>query len=114
MGLIQRLIQTVVNHATTPVGHDSLDEAIKESTNEGIQIGFENVAFEKCDGKDHPDERCPQKSGKCVCAYVYWSRLPKREQMLVEKPPRPSREDCFDVIITPLIMERIAKRKGKA
>ncbi len=111
MNLIKRLIQKVVNRTITSASDNSLDGVIKEGTNEGIQLAFENVAFERCDGKDNPDERCPQPSGKCICAYVYWRQLSKMEQVLVEKPPRPSKEDCFNVMITPLILEEIAKRK---
>jgi hypothetical protein len=111
MNLIKRLIQKVVNRTTTSVSDNSLDGAIKEGTNEGIRLAFENTVFEKCDGKDHPDERCPQKSGKCVCAYVQWRELSKWKQIFVEQPPRPSKEDCFNVMITPLILEEIAKRK---
>ena len=105
MGIFERLAQNVIGN--------SLDDAILRGASEGIRLGFENAAFEKCDGKDNPDERCPQPSGKCVCAYVYWRQLPKWKQFFTDQPPRPSREDCFNVMTTPLILEEIAKRKEK-
>jgi hypothetical protein len=90
-----------------------LNDAIEKGTIEGIHRGFENRAFENCDGKDNPDERCPQKSGKCICAYVYWRQLPEWKQKLVEKPPRPSEEECFEAIVTPIIKELLASKSQK-
>ena len=84
---------------------DAVMGSAEKAAAEGVHRGFENAVFEKCDGKDHPDERCPQKSGKCVCAYVQWRQLPKWKQVFVEQPPRPSPKDCINAV-----MDRVAQQ----
>ena len=113
MRIFERLIQNVANFATTPVSGNSLDDAIKKGTIEGIHRAFENRASENCDGKDNPDERCPQKSGKCICAYVHWRQLPEWKQKLAKKPPRPSEKECFEAIVKPIIEELLARKAEK-
>jgi hypothetical protein len=90
-----------------------LSDAIEKGTVEGIHRGFENRAFENCDGKDNPDERCPQKSGKCICAYVYWRQLPEWKQKLVEQPPRPSPRDCINAVLDMMAQQVLERRAMK-
>jgi hypothetical protein len=87
-----------------------LNDAIEKGTIEGVHRGFENAVFEKCDGKDHPDERCPQKSGKCVCAYVQWRQLPKWKQVFVKQPPRPSPKDCINAVVDMVVVDMVAQK----
>lgn len=111
--LYDAIEKTSAEYAKSAAG---LPNAIEEGTIEGIHRGFENAVFEKCDGKDHPDERCPQKSGKCVCAYVQWRELPKWEQVFVEQPPRPSAKDCINAVLDRVaqqVLERRAIRKSQ-
>ena len=91
----------------------ALNDAIEKGTIEGVHRGFENAVFEKCDGKDHPDERCPQKSGKCVCAYVQWRELPKWKQIFVEQPQRPSPKDCINAVLDRAAQQVLERRAMK-
>lgn len=72
---------------------------LHDAVNEGIQIGMEESAFERCEGRDCPEDRCPQPIGQCICAYVWWKRQPWWKRVFSQEPPRPSADECIKAMV---------------
>lgn len=85
------------------------ERALNDGVREGMHLAFEKNAFENCDGKGDPDDRCPS-SGHCVCVYMRWKSLPWWRSIFAKQPPRADVKTCQAIVIDRMVEEAWTSR----
>lgn len=83
---------------------------VEAAVKEGARCAFENNAYEHCDGKDDPEDRCPSE-GHCVCVYKRWHEQPWWKRLFKDPPPRPSEKTVQDMVFGRMIEQALENIK---
>jgi hypothetical protein len=76
-----------------------VDDVVSQAVLEGVREGFEQAAFDRCDGAYDCEDRCPMPIGQCVCAWVHYRKLPWWKKTFSSAPPRPSQDQVIECLI---------------